>query len=325
MPKLLEEFFEYHKLEHRTEHRIRTVFKHYLEIKPDASTENTGFMESYQLQNYLTSKYDRSYVNRLFSCYRRVFNWGVLLGYVPAAKAHELTLIPSLRKGDGRCRENKKRTNVPEEHVEAARTHCHRPVIADILELASIHGARPSEFLNLCPADIDFKYDGKNWLALPEKHKTAGKGYARPFVLCKRSQEILQKYMPDDPHRCFFLNSRGNPFTAVVFSKAVKKVIDKHGLAKFVPYQLRHNAATKIAKEYGREYAQELLGHASPEMTDTYIHNPKIDKIQKLADDRNRKLEHPAEKEEIDPSVIQFLMLLSSLQRHNERRDQSWK
>jgi len=233
-----------------------------------------------------------------------------------------LSAIPTKKsraKGDGRCRENPPRTNVPEKHVDTAREHCHRPVIADMLELGSIHGLRPGEFCGLCPADIDFEFDGINWLAQPKKHKTASKGFARPIVLCKRSQEILKKYMPADPSQCFFLNSYGNPFTSISFGRAVRKVIDKHGLPKFTPYQLRHNAATKAEKEYGRKYAQELLGHAKPEMTDNYIHNPKIDKIQKMATDRNRKLDNSADKAEIDPKVMQFLMFLSSLQRLSER------
>ena len=291
--KLGDEFFKYHRLEHRTEHRIRTAIQRAVEFKPDADTENFGTREAYQLQNHLTSRYSGDYINRLFSCLRRVFNWGVFLGFVPAAKAHELTIIPSIRRGDRRCRENKPRTNVPEEYVATAILHCHRPIIADMLILQSIHGMRPGEICNLKPSVINFKFDGDNWLALPKEHKTARKGYARPFMLCKISQEILKKYMPDDPEQCFFLNAQGKPFTHISFGRAVRKVIDKHCLPKFVTYQLRHNVATKTAKEYGAEYAQELLGHASKAMTDHYIHLPNIDKIREMANDRNRGLVCP--------------------------------
>ena len=282
-------------------------------------THRLSAKKLYLLQNHLTGKYARRYINRLITDIRRVFKWAALFDLVSHAKSHELTLAPQLQKGDRRCRENKKRTNVPDEYVEAFQKHCHRPVIADIMELLCIHGVRPSSFLQFKPCMIDFEFDGENWLAQPAEHKTARKGFTRSFVLCKRSQEILKKYMPADPSQCFFLNSLGNPFTPDTFGKAFKKVIDKHGLPKFTPYQLRHNAATKAEKEYGREYAQELLGHAKPEMTDNYIHNPKIDKIQKMATDRNRKLDHSADKAEIDPRVMQLLMFLSSLQRLNER------
>jgi len=321
LQELVDEFFKYHKLEHRTEHRIRTVIKVILKFMPEADTENFGHKSAYLLQNHLTGKYARAYINRLFSCIRRVFNWGVFFGIVSAANAHELAIIPSLIKGDGRCRENKKRKNCPDEHIETFQSHSHRPVITDMVELLKIHGMRPGELCNLRPSVIDFQYDGKNWLASPEEHKTASKGFTRLFVMCKKSQEILKKYMPDDSEQCFFLNSYGKPFTPASFGRAVRKVIDKHGLPKFVNYQLRHNAATKTAKEHGREYAQELLGHASPEMTDNYIHNPQTEKIQELANERNRKLEHPAGTEEkLPPEVIQFLIQLAFLQKYNGKR-----
>ena len=306
--EVLEEFIKHHKLDPKTEHRFRTSFKRIDEIKPNADTSNFGKKDLLLLQNYLTDKYDRRYINRFTTDIRRVFKWAALFDLVSNAKSHELTLVPQLQKGDRRCRENKKRTNVPDEYVEAFQKHCRRPVTADMVELESIHGMRPGKVCNLKPCMIDFKYDGENWLAQPEEHKTAGKGFTRSFVLCKRSQEILKKYMQDDPNRHFFLNDKGNPFTPNVFGKAVKKVIDKHGLQKFVPYQLRHNAATKTAMEHGREYAQELLGHAKPEMTDNYIHDPTLgtEKIQKLAVERNRKFAPPPSPEYPEPRILRI-------------------
>ena len=212
--EILEEFFKYHKLESRTEHCIKTAFKRIAELFPNADTSTFGKKNLYLLQNHLTGRYARRYINRLITAIRRVFKWAALFNLVSNALSHELTLIPPLQKGDRRCRESKKRTNVPEEYVEAFQKHCCRQVIADMVELQSIHGMRPGEVCILKPCMIDFKYDGENWLAQPEEHKTAGKGFTRSFVLCKRSQEILKKYMPDDSNRHFFLNDKGNPFWA---------------------------------------------------------------------------------------------------------------
>ena len=39
---------------------------------------------------------------------------------------------------------------------------------------------------------------------------------------------------------------------------------------RFHPHQLRHNAATYLAREFGIEAAQTVLGHASLEITQVY-------------------------------------------------------
>jgi integrase len=36
------------------------------------------------------------------------------------------------------------------------------------------------------------------------------------------------------------------------------------------PHQLRHNAATKLRREYGLDAARAVLGHRSPAVTEVY-------------------------------------------------------
>lgn len=41
-------------------------------------------------------------------------------------------------------------------------------------------------------------------------------------------------------------------------------------MPKWFPHQLRHNAATRIRKEYGLEVARAVLGHSTMNTTEIY-------------------------------------------------------
>jgi integrase len=43
-----------------------------------------------------------------------------------------------------------------------------------------------------------------------------------------------------------------------------------HAAHSWHPHQLRHNAATRLRKEYGLEAAQVILGHKTLEVTEIY-------------------------------------------------------
>ena len=290
--ELVDEFFRYHKLEHRTEHCIRRAFERIDEFLPDATTATFGKKELYLYQNFLTDKYDLDYCNRFVTSIRRVFKWGILLDYVSSFTSYELTLIPPLVEGDKRCRKNAPRTAVPEEHIRAVLPFL-STMYADMLWLQYRLGLRPSEICALCARYIDFHWKIGMWLYAPTKHKTAGKGKEKPSIFDKECQEIVQKYLPDDltSDKPLFINRRRNPVHPGVFGKAIKAAIDKHGLNKFVLYQARHTACTEISKEFGRGHAKAFLGHSSEQMTGHYDHNrfnkDDLDKLQEIADARN--------------------------------------
>ena len=171
--ELVETYFLHHAPEHRTDHGIKRAFKLLAECFPNADTSTFGKKNLLFFQNFLTDKYDRHYCNRLITFIRRVFKWGALFDLVSVNLSHELTLIPPLRIGDRRCRENKKRLNVPTVCIDNVLPLL-RPVIADMLRLQRLHAMRPSEVCNIKASMIDFNYKGGNWLYLPEEHKTAG-------------------------------------------------------------------------------------------------------------------------------------------------------
>jgi integrase len=41
-------------------------------------------------------------------------------------------------------------------------------------------------------------------------------------------------------------------------------------IPKWHPHQLRHNAATRLRREFGLDVARPVLGHSSPVITEVY-------------------------------------------------------
>jgi len=237
--------------------------------------------------------FSRSYCNSLLKYLKSMLFWAVQQNFLTEARGFALSKVSELRPSP-KIRENKRRKNAPPAHVEELleKLRQDRPDAADPFELQSIHGMRTGEAVGVRPSMIDFDYDleGGNWLYEPEKHKTAGRGEPRTFVFCRRSQEIVNKYLDAsaDPDEPIFRNLRGRPFSVCVFATIIRETIEKYGLKKIVPYQTRHNAATKTAKEFGIKHAQALLGHKSEAMTRHYIHE-EGDRIRELAERRNRE------------------------------------
>ena len=150
---------------------------------------------------------------------------------------------------------------------------------------------RPGEVCNIKPCWIDRVFDGVNWFYLPEEHKTAGRGKDRPFVFTRTAQEILTKYITDDSHQHLFLNNKNKPFTTRSFGQAIKRTIEKHGIPKFTPYQIRRNVATWGAGELSLDHTRAFLGHADEKMTRYYV-DEEIDlaKIKEFAVKREQAL-----------------------------------
>jgi integrase len=159
-----------------------------------------------------------------------------------------------------------------------------------MLRLQELTGMRPCEVCTIRMGEVNQQWDGMNWLYQPKEHKTAGQNIVRSFVFCKECQKILGKYITDDVKQFLFLNQRQNPITPAVYGRAIKKVIDKHKLQKFVPYQVRHNAATWVSDTFDRDHARAFLGHTTEQMTSRYDH-ADLAKIRQIATYRNEAVE----------------------------------
>ena len=72
-------------------------------------------------------------------------------------------------------------------------------------------------------------------------------------------------------------------YSIAAINKALSKASKAHNLPHWHPHQLRHLAATRLAKIYGLEITKILLGHADMKTTLRYVDPGTI-----TPDDRNR-------------------------------------
>ena len=76
------------------------------------------------------------------------------------------------------------------------------PVLADMVEVHRLIGARPSEMCNLRPCDID--RSEAVWIYTPASHKTEHHGHSRKIAIGPKAQAVLARYLLRDPQAfCF--------------------------------------------------------------------------------------------------------------------------
>jgi integrase len=62
----------------------------------------------------------------------------------------------------------------------------------------------------------------------------------------------------------------GDHYTTESYRRAIAYGCKWAGVPKWHPNQLRHNAATRLRKEFGLDVARAVLGHSSPAVTEVY-------------------------------------------------------
>ncbi len=72
----------------------------------------------------------------------------------------------------------------------------------------------------------------------------------------------------------------GDHYNARSYGHAIAKACDKAVVPHWHPNQLRHNAATRLRKEFGLDVARVILGHSSPIVTEVYA---EVDREKAIA------------------------------------------
>ena len=145
---------------------------------------------------------------------------------------------------------------------------------------------------------------GKVWSVQPKQHKNKWRGHRRLVLFGPAAQEVLRPFLTGRAAEAFLFSPReavaalrarqraerktpvppsqesrrvacpkkapGERYTPCSFNQAVKRACERAGVARWYPYQLRHNAATRLVEEYGWDLARIVLGHKSLDMTRIY-------------------------------------------------------
>jgi integrase len=142
------------------------------------------------------------------------------------------------------------------------------------------------------------------WVYTPERHKTEHHGRERQIYLGPAAQAVLKPWMRTDLAAYLFQpaevleasysrrraerktprtpSSRARKrvkrrqrapqehYSTQSYGRAIAYACKKAGLTPWGPHRLRHNAATRLRREFGLDVARVILGHSSPAVTEVY-------------------------------------------------------
>ena len=243
----------------------------------------------------------RTTINQRIGRIVHVFKWAVAQELVSPAVHQGLKSVAGLQKGRSAARETAPVRPVPEAHVEAIRPQVARQVWA-MVELQRRTGMRPGEVTVMRTGDLD--RSGRVWIYTPASHKAEHHGKGRAIHLGPRAREVLGPWLRADPAAYLFSpeeamaefragqrrdrKSRlypsqrerprvrepkrrlGDHYTTRSYGHAIGYGCRKASVPHWHPHQLRHNAATRLRKEFGLDAARAILGHSSHSTAEIY-------------------------------------------------------
>lgn len=246
----------------------------------------------------------RKTVNEYVGVIVRIFKHAVSRELIDILVLQRLETLAPLKRGQTKAKEYKIRQPVDLERVKRTAEYL-SPQAKAIIILQTATGMRPSEIFAMRPRDID--RSGPEWFYRPESHKTESHGVVRGVPIVGDAREALTPFLLRDSNAYCFSpaesaqwfrdqrtanrktppkqgntvgsNRKANPkrkpgekFTKDTLNRAVRRACEKAGVRRWTPYQLRHTAATEVAKAVGIDNARALLSHTSMRMTENYVH-----------------------------------------------------
>jgi integrase len=170
-----------------------------------------------------------------------------------------------------------------------------------MVQLQRLTAMRPGEVCLMRTRDVETS--GPVWVYRPESHKTEHHGRDRLIYLGPQAQDILRPFVRPDPTAYVFSpieataerraamrtsrksavqpsqqnrrkskprKSPGERYDTDSYRRAIAYGCLRADVPKWHPHQLRHNAATRLRREFGLDTARAVLGHSSTAVTEIY-------------------------------------------------------
>lgn len=203
---------------------------------------------------------------------QRAFNWAV----------EEMDLIPRNPFKGVRYRKGKRGRPLSEEEFAAlygAADRWFKPV----LQFCRLTGARPGEMASAKWSDLHLDEQTRlAWISLAE-HKTSHREDSKPRIIALPPaivdllialRERLNDYLPGLEPEHIFRNSKGQPWTRNAIGLRMARLKKRTNLpADAKLYGCRHAFATgAIRAGVAIKDLADLMGHASTQMTEHYLH-----------------------------------------------------
>jgi integrase len=242
-------------------------------------------------------------VNRTVKTLRRLFKWAAAEELVPVEVWRSLEAVAPLQKGRTDAPEVPKVEEVPDAVVEATLPHLTR-IVAVMVQVQRLTGARPGEVCLMRPADIDRRSD--IWIFTPEHWKCEWRddGELRQLAIGPECQKLLMPFLlRHSKAYCFSpaealkehnearrearetklwpshanrqLKGRGGrpaseQYDTTAYRRAIHRACERAGIERWSPNQLRHLRAGEIKERLGIEVAGAVLGHRHLSTTEVY-------------------------------------------------------
>ncbi len=270
-----------------TIHNFKAVIRHLKALYgPTPAAEFGPLALKAVRQRMVDAGWSRNVINQGLSFLRGIFRWAAAEELIPIGVHEALRAVEPLRRGRTAARETELVKPVPPAHIRAIRRHVSRQVWA-MIEIQRLTGMRPGEVVQMRAVDLDMT--GRVWTYRPPTHKTAHHGHSRTVYLGPRAQTILRPFLrtelaaplfsPRDARAEKAASAKshrrpGQPESPRKTARRVRDGYDVHsyrraieraclvaGVAEWAPNRLRHNAATRLRREFGIDLAQTILGH----------------------------------------------------------------
>lgn len=204
----------------------------------------------------------RRTVNDRVQRIQRMVRWAAEERLVPPSVHHEVKLVSPLKPGRGGAHDNPPRVAVSIEHVEAAKKHLPKPLVA-LVDFMLMTGARCGEACQLASRYVDRTKEV--WEFRPRKHKGEWRGHTRVVLIGPKAQAAVLPFLREEPDRAWF-----RPCDVVEAMHAESR--KRHALARRAKGQplwpkhmarvrrKRKGAAAQISP--GTEYETHAVGRA---------------------------------------------------------------
>ena len=252
----------------------------------------------------------RSEVNRRVRLIVQGFKWAVAKGMVPPSLHHGLQAVSGLRRGRCGVRETESVRLVPDAFVEAVRPHVSRQVWAmielerytamrpgEVCSMRTIDVNTSGPHWIYTPESHKTEHHGRERkIGLGPEAREILRPWLRSELTAylfspaeaeaeRRAGQRRDRQTPVQPSQRNRRRRKPKTTPGVKYAQDSYRQAIEHGIAKanreirktggveiphWHPNQLRHNAATRLRREFGLDVARAVLGHSSPAVTEIY-------------------------------------------------------
>ena len=196
----------------------------------------------------IAGRCSRQYVNTQMKRLVRVLKWAVGEAMIPPSVHEAIKCVAPLKAGRSDAPESPPVRPVADDVVEATLRYL-PPIVADMVRVQLLTGARPGEVCQLTPGMID--RSGDVWTIRLDKHKNAYRGKTRTLYAGPLAQAVLTKYLLRGESDCLFRPC-----------DTLSKQLQERGESRVVPEKYGNRRGTNRVRKPKRQPGVQYLRHS---------------------------------------------------------------